>query len=189
MRISRIVEDENDAQLQSWDVTARRDFFLGVGLIVLFLFIFFWVIPTQIPAIVAHPLAHALAPSFLPSIMSLIIVILGCLIAVHAWRNSMAPAFDPSSSSGSGDGASTDWQRAAIIRAVAALVAAFGYCVVFDALGALLSAVLITIFLIMLTGERSARTVLVAGVLVPTLIYVIFTRLAAAPLPRGILPF
>ncbi|HKI63632.1 MAG TPA: tripartite tricarboxylate transporter TctB family protein [Burkholderiales bacterium] len=172
---------------ENWNVTSKRDFLLGAVLVILFLAIFFWVIPTQIPAIVAHPLAHALAPSFMPSIVTLIVAVLGFLIAVRAWRSAVTDAAAPPQEIV--DGTTEDWRRAAVFRTASALVASFAYVFLLDAIGALSSAVSITVILVLLAGERRWRIVVVTGIVVPTVIYLVFTQIAAAPLPRGITSF
>ena len=88
------------------------------------------------------------------------VVLPGFFIALHAWWTAVT-----SVETRSGDVAEStagDWRRRADIRTVFALVSSFTYCLLFDANGALLSAVLIT---------------------------VLITQITALPLPRGIFTY
>ena len=150
-------------------VARRRDLALALATTALGLLLALWVIPVWVRAPV-EPRPLPMAPWFMPQIAAGLMVASGAALAVGAWRR-------PRDRGGEGGG-----DPAGLGRALAALAA---YVALMPALGALTTGVLVTGALVAASGAVGPWRTAAVGLGVPALAWLMFSRLAGTPLPRG----
>jgi putative tricarboxylic transport membrane protein len=136
------------------------------------------VIPAGIvnPASVKHV---ALLPSFLPYVLTALIGALGLVIALQAMLGAGPPKRAPEE----------EFQLRSGWPAVLAVLVgcAAAYYLLPESAGLLMVSIAVTGVLMVLGGERRPIILLGAAVLLPTAVYLFFSRVAQVPLPAGIL--
>lgn len=149
----------------------KKDFRLGVGLIIFCLITLFVLIPWQV-----GPLSAPLAMQ--PVIFTLILLLLSGLLVIRSVKN--APATNAKEDEPVGT-------RKHLKTVCLATIVIIGYSVVFEYLGFILTSFAGMVSLFLLFGVRSWTRIL--GITIPTMLilYFSFEKLLSAPLPTGLL--
>ena len=165
------------------DRRARKaDVRLGLIAVALSVIALLWLIPTFVRAPVA-PRPLAMAPWFLPGIAAALFGLAGAALAVSAGRRGKAPGAKPPDGDGPDAVPSvTTLQHRGLATVLAALLA---WLLLMPLLGALVTATVVTLALLLRDPSVSRTVALAVGLVLPPLAWLAFTRLAGTPLPSG----
>ncbi|MFX0541573.1 tripartite tricarboxylate transporter TctB family protein [Roseovarius sp. S4756] len=162
---------------KKWRNAARKREMSIAGVLIIAAAVFALVI---IPQGVVRPssVKHLpLSPVFLPYVLAVLVVIFAALHLVEAWIAPDAVAAPPSDD----DATHPRWK----LRVSVLFACLLGYLILPDMLGMLATAIMITIGLMFLAGERRPLILTGVGILMPVLVWLFFTQVAQVPLPDG----
>ena len=167
------------------DRRARRaDVRLGLIAVALSVIALLWLIPTFVRAPVA-PRPLAMAPWFLPGIAAALFGLAGAALAASAGRRGKASGAKPPSGNGP-DAVPTPSVTTLQHRGLATVLAALlAWLLLMPLLGALVTATVVTLALLLRDPSVSRTVALAVGLVLPPLAWLAFTRLAGTPLPSG----
>ena len=150
-------------------LAGRRDVVIGLVLAALGAGLFLYGIPSWIEAAPSRR-GPVMSPRFLPNILVCAIMVLGASITAKALLNS------PSRAPAEGVGA-----RGLVI----VLLAIVAYLVLAELLGAMLVAILVSLVLQIIAGERRQLVLLIGGAFTPAIAVLLLKHAANVPLPEG----
>ncbi len=165
--------------LTKWRNAARkREMSIAGALIVAAILFALIAIPQGVvrPSSVKH---LPLSPVFLPYVLALLVVIFAALHLIEAWIAPDAVAAPPSED----DAIHPRWK----LRVSVLFAGLLGYLFLPEVLGMLVTAIIVTMGLMALAGERRPGVLLGVGLLMPLLVWLFFTEVAQVPLPSGFL--
>ena len=148
------------------------DVWLGIFIAAAAIFAALVVVPLAVEAVPGGARSWLQAPRFLPLVCLYTIGLLGVVIAIRSVRTPVAK----SRSGGIG------LRAVALVGAAIALLSAGA-----QVLGTMAASVIICTALMVIGGERRFWVLAIAGVLVPIAAVLLLVRLAAVPLPQGLL--
>ena len=159
----------------------RRQSFIAAGFTVFFLAMLVVGIPYGIPSYAKQGLSLT-SSAFYPYIITVAGLVFSILAVIEARTGSVAPSSD--------DGSTESLPMPATLARFSMVVVVFAaFYLLLVPLGALLSSALVFGFLVIVGGERRPMVLVATIIGAPVVTYILFTKLAAVPLPRGGLPF
>lgn len=167
---------QNIKQVEREDAQARMSQVIGaVVTLVLSLAVLFILIPLGVtePSSIKSPL---LSPALLPRVLSAFIAILALAWLIQALR----PLGTPGAHEGIFARAPRFWLRLASV-----LIIIFSSAILINPLGILTTSIFSMVALMAIGGERLPIRFIVAGVILPTLVWLFFYKIAQVPLPLG----
>lgn len=148
-----------------------RDFLSGLLILLIGVFLMFVLIPVGVDEPAGIEVA-ALSPAFYPRLVAVVMIILGLSISIKSALGQSGVAL-----------AAPTMANALKVGIVFIVLFITAYSIG-DA-GLVLPTVLALAILMVLAGERNPVTIILSAVLVPTLLYLFFTKLANIPIPAG----
>jgi hypothetical protein len=135
----------------------------------------------------------ALAPEFWPTIIlwlmlafAVVILVQG-VVAVMRTGTNEAPEQNALAEEDTVNGSHGDASSSArMLRTIAAIGLLFAYQALIDVIGMLAVSILACLAFTILSGERRYKIFVPVAVLLPTILYYFFTKVAGVPLPLGI---
>ena len=157
----------------------RLDLAFGVAIVVLalvtiYLFIPAGVVPSQGP--------RALSPRFWPTLVAWFLAFAGAVVVAGAFLRATR-----AEGARDAEAEARDGRAPAILRGLAAVAGMYAFYFLLPHLGMLLASILFVILSSTLLGARNWVAVLSVGIGIPLVLYLFFTRVAATPLPKGVL--
>lgn len=155
----------------------RREILFGAVTVVSAAAFALLVIPDGVttPASVVH---LPLSPAFLPYVLTIGV---GLFAAIHFLEAIFAPHM-PADDEDRGGGLHARWKSRGLILSLLLLT----YLLLPERLGMLTTAIIVTIALLAIGGERRPLILLGVGISVPLLVYLFFVHVAQVPMPTGL---
>ena len=160
------------------NASARDDLILGMGIVLISVFVMFTLIPAGI-VLPGNNETRALAPDFWPTIIIWATVFAGICLIGHGWLH--RKDLDGTSKQANELG---KWGIA--IRIVSAFAAMLVCYFLVPTLGMVLCTILLCIFLMWFGGERRPVIILSVSIILPVLLFLFFSGFAGVPIPTGI---
>lgn len=156
-------------------LSRRDEILVGLGVTLMAALTLWWLIPTYI-AIPRRVPIKALSPAFWPTVIGWVMLICGVALTVRA---ALAPA-PPDVIT---DDLSVPRAEAARLGALVVMLIAVYFAL--PVVGMVWSSMLIFVLLVFLTGSKHRLVGVIAGILLPLLLYFFFTKVAGVAIPQG----
>lgn len=156
-------------------LSRRLEILIGLGVVALSAFILWVVIPAYVTLPKRPPLL-ALAPSFWPKIICWMMLLSGAALTVRAALEEPPPDAIVEEA-----GASSS-ETLRLLALAAILTGTFFALPVF---GMVWTCMVVFILLVLMTGRRHLIWGVLAGILLPLLLYMFFTKVAGVAVPQG----
>lgn len=152
----------------------RTDFWTGVGVIVLGLFLALVAVPFGVDTPRSVRIA-VLSPAFWPNILAWLLVLLGAVLAIRAARSEGALALPNPA----------NLPRAGLLRLAVFAAGVVAFVLVATTVGLVWATALLFAFIVLLTGTEQRVAAVVVTLLLPLALYAFFAHVAKVPIPQG----
>ncbi len=157
-------------------IAARTDFWIGVGVIALGAALALIGVPEGVVT-PRNVRILVLSPAFWPAILAWVMVLLGIVLCVQAWRGKSAAGETGEAAMPSPQG---------LARLLALGVGSIAFCAFATTLGLVWSSMIAFAAVMLLIGMTHRMAAIILAVLLPLALYAFFAHVALVPIPQGI---